>query len=99
MQEIPVNENLREFIIEEFRKKAWPKLKELIQSFQKKGELAKMPPEAVFSCMISVGGAYLYRRIILLPKEVYDDKKDIEMLVNHILFGKHIPWIYAQNVH
>ncbi|HMY66056.1 MAG TPA: TetR/AcrR family transcriptional regulator [Leptospiraceae bacterium] len=87
VQEIPVNEDLREFIIKEFRKKVWPNLKELIESFQKKGELTKMPPEAVFSCMISVGGAYLYRRIILLPREVYDDKKDIEMLVNHILFG------------
>jgi AcrR family transcriptional regulator len=87
VQEIPINDDLREFIIKEFKKKVWPNLKELIQSFQKKGELAKIPPEAVFSCMISVGGAYLYRRIILLPKDAYDDKKDIEMLVNQILFG------------
>lgn len=87
IQEIPFHQDLREIFIEQIASKVFKRLQEIMDFYQKKGEVKEMPSlSAVRLTVTSIIGYFLARHLII-PDFNWDDEAEIERTLEFILAG------------
>ncbi|MFT8321400.1 MAG: TetR/AcrR family transcriptional regulator [Bacillus sp. (in: firmicutes)] len=87
LQEIPFHDDLRETFKEQIAVKVFSRLQELVEAFQKKGEIIDIPSfSAVRLAITSIMGFFIARYIIM-PEAEWDDDEEIERTIQFILYG------------
>lgn len=87
LQEIAFHEELQQVYKNVFHQHIYGKMKAVIESFQSKGQVVSMPPEAVIRHIISSIVGFLLVRFILLPDNDWDDEAEIGYTARCILHG------------
>ena len=87
IQEIAFHDELREPFQQLFTEHVYQKFKKIIEHFQEKGEIIDLPPETIMRMSASSIIGYILPRFLLFPEKEWDDDKEIDQLVEFILYG------------
>lgn len=87
IQEIAFHDELREPFQQLFTEHVYQKFKKIIEHFQEKGEIIDLPPETIMRMSASSIIGYILPRFLLFPGKEWDDDKEIDQLVEFILYG------------
>lgn len=87
IQEIAFHDELREPFQQLFTEHVYQKFKKIIEHFQEKGEIIDLPPETIMRMSASSIIGYILPRFLLFPGKDWDDDKEIDQLVEFILYG------------
>lgn len=87
IQEIAFHDELREPFQQLFTEHVYQKFKKIIEHFQEKGEIIDLPPETIMRMSASSIIGYILPRFLLFPEKEWDDDKEIDQLVDFILYG------------
>ncbi len=89
LQELPLNEELRNRMMKMLQAELFPVMQQKILHYQKTGELRSMPPEQMLSLLIpQILGFVLGRAVFGLQFGV-SDERDLDVLIEAILHGVH----------
>jgi AcrR family transcriptional regulator len=87
IQEIAFHEELRKPYQDLFCQHVLPKFKRIIEHFQEKGELINLPPETIIRISAASIMSFIVPRLLLFPNQEWDDDKEIEQIVQFIMYG------------
>ncbi|MBS4179069.1 TetR/AcrR family transcriptional regulator [Lederbergia citrea] len=87
IQEIPFHPELKEQFTEHIAVKIFDRLRQIIEHYQAKGQIIKMPPDTVIRVTLSTMLGYLISRYLLLPEAEWDDEAEIERTVQFLMKG------------
>jgi AcrR family transcriptional regulator len=87
IQEIAFHDELREPYQKLFTEHVYGKFKKIIEHFQEKGEIIDLPPETIIRMSASSIIGYILPRFLLFPHKDWDDDKEIEQIVEFVMYG------------
>ncbi|MBY6036568.1 TetR/AcrR family transcriptional regulator [Fictibacillus nanhaiensis] len=87
IQEIAFHDELREPYQKLFTEHVFLKFKKIIEHFQEKGEIIKLPPETIMRMSAASIIGYILPRFLLFSNHEWDDEKEIEQIVEFIMYG------------
>ncbi|MFE1245006.1 TetR/AcrR family transcriptional regulator [Fictibacillus sp. NPDC058756] len=87
IQEIAFHNELREPYQKLFNEHVYGKFKKIIEHFQEKGEIIDLPPETIIRMSASSIIGYILPRFLLFPNQEWDDDKEIEHIVEFVMYG------------
>ncbi|PLS03090.1 TetR/AcrR family transcriptional regulator [Neobacillus cucumis] len=87
LQEIPFQPELREQFIDLIAKNLFGRVSNIIEDYQKKGQIIDIPPASVARLMITSVMGYLFSRYILFPDALWDDELETERTIQFIMNG------------
>jgi AcrR family transcriptional regulator len=87
IQEIAFHDELREPYQKLFTEHVYGKFKKIIEHFQEKGEIIDLPPETIIRMSASSIIGYILPRFLLFPNKDWDDDKEIEQIVEFVMYG------------
>jgi AcrR family transcriptional regulator len=87
IQEIAFHDELREPYQKLFTEHVYGKFKKIIEYFQEKGEIIDLPPETIMRMTASSIFGYILPRFLLFPNKDWDDDKEIEQIVEFVMYG------------
>jgi AcrR family transcriptional regulator len=87
IQEIAFHDELRKPYQNLFIEHVYPKFKKIINHFQEKGEIIDLPPETIIRMSASSIIGYILPRFLLFPNKDWDDDKEIEQIVEFVMYG------------
>ncbi|MDF1507259.1 TetR/AcrR family transcriptional regulator [Robertmurraya sp. DFI.2.37] len=87
IQEIPFQPELKELFKEHIGTKVIERFTEVVEHYQKKGELIDVPPFQIIRLTASAIFGYIIVRNLLLPELDWDDKEEIERTIQMIMHG------------
>lgn len=87
LQEIPFQPELREQFEQHIGKKLINQLKQIVEHFQKKGEIVTIPSSTVIRMTGTTIMGFFIVRYLLVPFSHWDDEKEIDQTVQFIMYG------------
>jgi AcrR family transcriptional regulator len=87
IQEIPFQPELKDLFKEHIGTKVIERFTEVVEHYQKKGELIDVPPFQIIRLTASAIFGYIIVRNLLLPELDWDDKEEIERTIQMIMHG------------
>jgi AcrR family transcriptional regulator len=87
IQEIAFHDELREPYQKLFEEHIYPKFKKIIEHFQEKGEIIDLPPDTIIRMSVSSIIGYILPRFLLFSNQEWDDDKEIEHIVEFVMYG------------
>jgi AcrR family transcriptional regulator len=87
LQELTLRGEFREPFMACWRQQILPPLLKILRSARKRGELGKIPDEAVIRSVISATVGYIFQSVILFPEEQQNDRAEARRIVSILLFG------------
>ena len=87
LQEIPFQNELREQFLNLVKTKVLGKLIDVIEYFQKRGDIQPLPPLIIIRLTVSVFLGFVISRLILIPDGAWDDEQEIEQSIRFIMNG------------
>jgi AcrR family transcriptional regulator len=87
LQEVPFHPELRERFIENIAKQVLMRFERIIETFQSKGQIVPMPTARAMRLAASSVFGYLIMRYMVLPEKDWNDKEEIEALIEYIMHG------------
>ncbi len=91
LQELPLNEELRNRMMKMLLAELFPAMQQKILHYQKSGGLRPMPPEQMLSLLIPQIMGFVLGRAVLGLNFGASDEADLEVLIEVILHGIHTP--------
>lgn len=87
IQEIPFHPELKEQFKENIAKKVIARYYKLVEYYQQKGQIIKIPPYSVIRMTLSVLFGFILTRYLLLPEAGWNDEQEIELTMHFIMHG------------
>jgi AcrR family transcriptional regulator len=87
IQEIPFQPELREQFKEHVAIKIFAKLKQLVEYYQKKGQIIDLPPYSVIRFTGSTIFGYVLSRYLVVPDSEWNDEEELERTVQFLMHG------------
>lgn len=87
IQEIPFQPELKELFKEHIGIKVIERFTKVIKHYQEKGQLVDLPPSTVIRVVASTMFGYIVARNLLLSELEWDDKSEIDHMIQFILHG------------
>jgi AcrR family transcriptional regulator len=87
IQEIPFHPELIEQFIEHVGMKVFMRFRHLIEHYQKKGQIIKLPSDTVLRLTGSTIIGYFVTRYAILPTADWDDEAEIESTIQFLMKG------------
>lgn len=87
LQELPFHPELREHFLQLISDNMYHRVVEVINDYQQKGMLKKLPPTAIAKFAITNILGHLFTRYVLFPHLEWDDVRDTEQLIQLIMNG------------
>jgi AcrR family transcriptional regulator len=91
LQETPTHPELRTLWNEAVVREIQPAFVDLIERFQKEGQVIEMPPATAARAVVSVLAGYALARFLLAPDAEWDDDAEIEAMVRLLTCGLTLP--------
>lgn len=85
--EVSYHSEIQDMLKEIFVTRVFPKIESVIEYFQKKGEIKKLPVNTITRLIISTAVGYVVKRVLIAPDEQWDDEKEIEIMVDFLING------------
>lgn len=96
LQELPLNEELRNRMMKMLQAELFPVMQQKILHYQKTGELRAMPSEQMLSLIIPQILGFVLGRAVLGLQFGTGDEADLDMLIEVMLQGLHAPNVRGQ---
>ncbi|MDR6999439.1 TetR/AcrR family transcriptional regulator [Neobacillus niacini] len=87
LQEIPFQPELREQFFEHVAKKTFDRFVNIIQHYQRKGQMIEMPPESAARLAITTIFGSLVAQYLLFPNAEWDDEAETERMIQYMTHG------------
>ena len=87
IQEVPFHPELKDQFLEHIAIKLIERFKKLVEDYQSKGQILKMPTSSVIRMNLTTIFGYFITRHILLPDANWNDEEEIERTVQFLLHG------------
>jgi len=89
LQELPLNEELRNRMMKMLQAELFPVMQQKILHYQKMGELRSIPPQQLLSLLIPQILGFVLGRAVLGLQFGASDERDLDVLIEAILHGVH----------
>ncbi len=87
LQEVPFHPELQEQFKEHVAGKVLERFKNIVEHYQKEGQIIDIPPYSVIRMTASNILGFFITRYLLAPDQEWDDEREIEMMVRFIVRG------------
>lgn len=87
IQEIPFHPELKEQFIEHVGSKVFTRLRQIIEHYQDKGQIIKLPVDTVLRLTGSTIIGYFVTRYALLPNADWDDEAEVDLTIQFLMKG------------
>ncbi|MFD1204698.1 MULTISPECIES: TetR/AcrR family transcriptional regulator [Sporosarcina] len=87
LQEVPFHDELKDQFIEHVGKQVYERFVQIVTHYQKKGQLADMPPTTVIRLTASTILGYFATKYIIATDQTWDDEKEIDGMIQFLLKG------------
>jgi AcrR family transcriptional regulator len=87
LHELPFQSELQAQFKEHIAKKVFNRLKEIVEHFQKDGQLIALPSHVAIRLSVSVLIGFIFARFFLLPEVNWDEDQEIEFSIDFIMHG------------
>jgi len=87
IQEVSYHPEFQALLKELFSERIFPKIEKVIEHFQAKGDIKKLPSLTILRWIITLGIGYVGTRLMILPDHEWDDEWEIEQMVEFITKG------------
>lgn len=87
IQEIPFHPELKDLFKEHIALKVYAQFEKLVEHYQEKGQIIKLPAYSVFRLAFSSIFGFLIARYMILPEADWDDEAETERTIQFIMHG------------
>jgi AcrR family transcriptional regulator len=87
LHELPFQSELQAQFKEHIAKKVFNRLKEIVEHFQKDGQLIALPSHVAIRLSVSVLIGFIFARFFLLPEVNWEEEQEIEYSIDFIMHG------------
>jgi AcrR family transcriptional regulator len=87
LHELPFQGELQSQLKEHIATKVFNRLKEVIEHFQKEGQIITLPSPVTIRLTVSVLIGFLFTRFFLFPDQEWDEAQEIEHCIDFIMHG------------
>ncbi|MBW7651161.1 TetR/AcrR family transcriptional regulator [Anoxybacillus sp. ST4] len=86
-QEMSFHDDIKAQFQTIFINHVYEKFKQIVEHFQRKGELAQLPPETIIRLTITTIAGFLLTRFLLMPDYPWDDEREMERTIQFLMNG------------